>query len=61
MTLSIPPSGELVRSSHAVLFASNKKKTKTKNQKNKKNKKNMGHITLKIMRQIIMCHKTTCT
>lgn len=58
MTLSTPPSGELVRSSHAVLFASNKKKTKTKS---KKQKKNMGHITLKIMRQIIMCHKTTCT
>lgn len=58
MTLSTPPSGELVRSSHAVLFASNKKKTKTKS---KKQKKNMGHITLKIMRQIIMRHKTTCT
>lgn len=60
MTLSTPPSGELVRSSHAVLFASNKKKTKTKSKK-QKTKKNMGHITLKIMRQIIMCHKTTCT
>lgn len=59
MTLSIPPSGELVRSSHAVLFASNKKRTKTKSKKQKTKKKNMGQITLKIMRQIIMCRKTT--
>lgn len=59
MTLSTPPSGELVRSSHAVLFASNKKRTKTKSKK-QKTKKNMGHITLKIMlHQIIMCRKTT--
>lgn len=43
MALSTLPSGELVRSSRAVLCASNQKK------------KNMGHIALKIMRQIIMC------
>lgn len=39
MTLSTPPSGELVRSPHAVLFASNKKRTKTKSKKTKNKKK----------------------
>lgn len=45
MTLSTPPSGKLVRSSHAVLFASNKKRTKTKSKKQKTKKKHGTYNT----------------
>lgn len=45
MTLSTPPSGELVRSYHAVLFASNKKRTKTKSKKTKNKKKHGTYNT----------------